>query len=137
MQQQTIYFFAPVYDGDMKRGRPARTNKTNFAKRVIELREAAGLSQRQVAAHLGIAQSSYANWERFDVALKPHQLVALAEIFGVSVEELIAEQGKKRRGGPNGKMRQIFEAASRLPRAQQQKVVDVLQPFVAQHAQNE
>jgi hypothetical protein len=31
-------------------------------------------------------------------------------------------------------MRQLFEAASRLPRSQQQKVAAVLEPFVLQHA---
>ena len=118
----------------MKRGRPSRASKTDFALKLVRLREAAGLSQRQVAARLGIAQSSYANWERFDVALKPHQILALAEIYGASVDEVLTARNAKRTGGPVGKMRQLFETASRLPRGQQQKVIDVLQPFIAQHA---
>ncbi len=36
--------------------------------------------------------------------------------------------------GPAGKLRQLFEAASRLPRSQQQKVAAVLEPFILQHA---
>jgi len=101
---------------------------------LCRLREATGLSQREVARRLSIAQSSYANWERFNVALKPEQLLKLAEVLGVDVSELLTTSGAKRRGGPTGKMRQLFEAASHLPRSQQQKVVDVLQPFVAQHS---
>ena len=123
-----------VYHGDMKTGRPTRSEKTDFAKRLCRLREATGLSQREVARRLGMAQSSYANWERFNVALKPEQLLKLAEVLCIDAADLLTAPDVKRRGGPTGKMRQLFETASKLPRSQQQKVVDVLQPFVAQHS---
>jgi hypothetical protein len=43
--------------------------------------------------------------------------------------------GRKRRGtGPTGKMRRLFEAASQLPRSQQEKITALLEPFVAHHA---
>ncbi len=41
---------------------------------------------------------------------------------------------KKLGAGPTGKMKQLFEAASRLPRSQQQKIAAVLEAFVNQHA---
>jgi hypothetical protein len=31
-------------------------------------------------------------------------------------------------------MRQLFEAASRLPRSQQQKIAAIIEPFIAHHA---
>jgi len=68
------------------------------------------------------------------VSLKPEQLVRLAEVLGVDVAELLTTPKAKRRSSPTGKMRQLFEAASNLSRSQQQKVVDVLQPFVTQHS---
>jgi hypothetical protein len=40
---------------------------------------------------------------------------------------------RKRGSGPAGKMRQLVDAASRLPRNQQQKIAAVLEPFVLQH----
>lgn len=49
-----------------------------------------------------------------------------------SVDDLVGTNGKKKRGtGPAGKMRQLFEAASRLPRSQQQKITAVLEAFTA------
>jgi hypothetical protein len=43
--------------------------------------------------------------------------------------------GRKSRGtGPTGKMRRPFEAASQLPRSQQEKLTAVLEAFVNQHA---
>jgi len=53
-------------------------------------------------------------------------------------EYLLDNQPNKKRGaGPTGKMKQLFEAASRLPRSQQQKIAAVLEAFVNQHATRE
>jgi len=82
-----------------------------------------------------MSQRAYAYWERNPVALRPDQLQKLAEALSVSTEELLGESASKKRGsGPAGKMRQLFDAASRLPRSQQQKIAAVLEPFVRQHA---
>jgi hypothetical protein len=84
---------------------------------------------------LGISTRAYAFWEREPVALKAEQIAVLADILGVSADFLVGRKEPQQRGtGPAGKMRQLFEAASRLPRSQQQKVAAVLEPFVLQHA---
>ena len=68
-------------------------------------------------------------------SLRPDQLLKVADALNVSVEDLVGTNGKKKRGaGPTGRMRQLFEAASRLPRSQQQKIAAVVEAFVAQHA---
>jgi hypothetical protein len=82
------------------------------------------------------AQPAYAYWERHPVALRPDQLLSLAQALNVSVDDLVGTNGTKKRGaGPTGKMKQLFEAASRLPRSQQQKITALLEPFIAHHAQ--
>jgi hypothetical protein len=87
------------------------------------------------AVHSAKHSASYAYWERHPVALRPDQLLKVAEALNVSVEDLVGTNGKKKRGaGPTGRMRQLFEAASRLPRSQQQKIGAVVEAFVAQHA---
>ena len=64
-----------------------------------------------------------------------HQLLGLAQALNVSVEDLVGSNGTKKLGtGPTGKMKQLFEAASQLPRSQQQKITAVLEAFVNQHA---
>jgi transcriptional regulator with XRE-family HTH domain len=98
-------------------------------------REQAGLSQQQLAERLGLTQRAYAHWERNPVALRPEQLLSLAEALNVSVDDLVGTNGTRKRGaGPTGKMKQSFEAASRLPRSQQQKITALLEPFIAHHA---
>ena len=109
-----------------------------FGERLYQLREEAGLTQAQVAQKLGISHRAYAFWEREPTAVRAEQLAILAELFGVSADFLIGRQPPKQRGtGPTGKMRQIFETASKLPRRQQRRIVDVVGDIlIARGAQN-
>lgn len=134
MQAESIKVFSMPYTPDMKAGHPVRSKRSNFGERLRSLREAAGLSQRQVAVQLGISQPSYALWELHDVALRPDQLTRLAAILRVEVDDFFDPTRIRHQGGPMGKMRKLFEAASRLPRSQQQKITAVLEAFVNQHA---
>jgi transcriptional regulator with XRE-family HTH domain len=125
------------YTADMQTGRPSTKERPPFGARLHMLREQAGLSQQHLAERLDMTQRAYAYWERNPVALRPDQLHKLAAALSVSVEELLGESASKKRGtGPTGKMRHLFDAASRLPRSQQQKIAAVLEPFILQHAAN-
>ena len=82
-----------------------------------------------------MTQTAYAWWERNPVALRPEQLQKLSAALNVSVEELMGTAASKRRGnGPAGKLRQVFEKASQLPRHQQNKVAEFVGAFVKRHA---
>jgi transcriptional regulator with XRE-family HTH domain len=119
------------YSSDMKTGRPSERQRPPFGQRLYELREAAGLTQAQVAAKLGISHRAYAFWEREPTAVRAEQLATLTELFGVTADFLIGRQPSKQRGtGPTGKMRQLFEAASNLPRRQQQKIIGQVEDFL-------
>jgi transcriptional regulator with XRE-family HTH domain len=58
-------------------------------QRLHTRREQAGLSQQQLAERLGLSQRAYAHWERNPVALRPDQLLILAEVLNVSVDDLV------------------------------------------------
>lgn len=125
--------FIPVYTARMRTGRPSQRQRSPFGARVWALRIAAGFSQQQVADQLGLSQSAFALWERREVALKPEQLTKLAQILRVRVEDLLEEQPTQTtRGGPAGKARRVFEQVAQLPRHQQQKIIEVVEAFVAQ-----
>lgn len=135
MQALSITNWLTVYHGNVKTGRPAKSERSSFGARVYAMREAAGLTQQQVAEQLGISQPSYALWERNTVALKPEQIAKLSSILGVRADELLSENnGSSRRGGPAGRLRQVFEKASQLPRHQQNKVAEFVEAFVNQQA---
>ena len=120
-----------LYSSGMKTGRPSERERPPFGQRLYELREAAGLTQAQVADKLGVSHRAYAFWEREPTAVRAEQLATLAELFGVTADFLIGRQPAKQRGsGPTGKMKQLFEAASNLPRRQQQRVVGLVEDFL-------
>jgi transcriptional regulator with XRE-family HTH domain len=122
------------YAVGMQTGRPSKRPRPPFGERLHALREEAGLTQAQVASKLGITQRAYAFWEREPTAVRAEQLAILTELFGVTADFLIGRQPPKQRGaGPTGKTRRVFEAVSKLPRHHQQKIVDVVETFVAGH----
>ena len=127
MQAYSVSFFSLGYTPDMAMGRPAKTKRTEFGARLVTARQELGLSQAQVAGKLGITQQSYGGWERRETALKPEHLIQLAAILNVTVDYLLGKAAdRKRRGGPAGKARQVFEQVSQLPRHQQQRVLRVV-----------
>ena len=127
------------YNGAVKTGRPSKYPRSPFGERLHTAREAAGLSQAQVAAKLGITQTAYAVWERHQVALRPEQIERVATVLGVTTEQLFGASETKHRGaGPVGKARHAFERVSKLPRATQQRILanveDALTAYEARKA---
>lgn len=117
----------------MQTGRPSKRERPPFGARLHFFREQAGLTQAQVAEKLGISPRAYAFWEREPVAVKADQLAILADVLDVSADALIGREAPQKRGsGPAGKLRQVFEHASQLPRSQQAKVAEFVEAFVAQ-----
>lgn len=125
MQAQLIIREVDPYTAAMQTGRPAKSQRSEFGARLHALREAAGLSQAQVAERLGIKQPTYALWERRTTAISAVQLQQLADVFGVGIDALFidAKAAAKRASGPTGKARQLFERVSQLPRAAQQRIL--------------
>ncbi len=123
----------PYYNADMKIGRPPKSKRSNFGARIQKLREAAGLSQREVAKKLGISQPSYTVWERRNVGLTHEQLEKLAEIFKIEIIDFFtSEEQRKHKGGPIGRAKTSFENVSKLSRPQQRKILDVVDALLAQ-----
>ena len=134
LTMQAISLTAPIcpYTAAMKTGRPSKHPRPAFGERLNGLREAAGLSQAQVADKLGIAQRTYSYWERRPVALRHDQLEALAAALGVPLADLVgAPEAQPRGAGPVGKLRQVFARASKLPREQQKHVLRVVEDALA------
>lgn len=128
MQAETISLISlSYYDGQMKTGRPAKKQRSDFGKRLEFLRENAKLTQREVASALGISQPAYAAWERRDIGLTPAQLQKLATILGVDVMDFFSTEDHPKRCGPVGRARKMLEAVSNLSRSRQKQILDVIE----------
>lgn len=117
------------YDEDMNQNNPQR------GQRLRRLREAAGLSQRELAERIGLHHSNIGYWERSGNLPRSDVLAPMAKILGVGVDEILGEHVRASRAAkPSGRARMAFNAVSQLPKRQQQKIVEVVEAFVAQHA---
>ncbi|WP_013334720.1 helix-turn-helix transcriptional regulator [Gloeothece verrucosa] len=61
-----------------------------FAKKMLKLREKAGLTQRQVANELGVTDQTVSNWEtgQRKPRLSSTQWLKLCQLFQCSLEDL-------------------------------------------------
>jgi len=116
-------------------GRPTQKPRSQLGDRLARAREQAGISQVELARRMGTSQQTVAYWERKAVSLRSDVIVKLAEILEVSADDILGTAaGKSRTAKPSGKARQLFDAVSRLPRRQQDKIISILEPFVAEHS---
>ena len=60
-----------------------------FCQNLKSLRKGSVLTQRQVATHLGVVESCYANWEQGRTEPNVTMLRRLAQLFEVSLDDLI------------------------------------------------
>ena len=102
-----------------------------------KMREATGLSLRELARQIGETHTNVSYWERSGNLPRADLLRPIAKALGVTVEQLLGDE-PKRAMPTGGRLRQLFERASKLPRRQQEKLISVIEPFVtAQKAEEE
>jgi transcriptional regulator with XRE-family HTH domain len=99
--------------------------------RLRELREASGLSVRELARQIEEQHTNVLYWETSGNLPRSNVLVPMAKALGVTVEELLGQPRPKKVLAPGGRLGRVVETISRLPRRQQDKIVDVIETFVA------
>ncbi len=60
-----------------------------IAQRLYELRRKHGFSQESLAAKLGLSRQAISKWERSESAPDMGNLIALADLYGMTIDELI------------------------------------------------
>ena len=60
-----------------------------MAQRLVDRRKAAGLSQEALAAKLNVSRQAVSKWERSESSPDTDNLIALAALYGVSLDELL------------------------------------------------
>lgn len=63
-----------------------------FSEKLLELRRQEGLSQEQLADRLGVTRQSVSKWESGAAVPELPKLVALSDLFGVSVDYLVKDR---------------------------------------------
>lgn len=116
---------------------PPKLQKTRPRRgaHLAALRKAAGLSQAELASAISETQQNVAYWEQSEYPPRADVLPKLAKALGVRVEDVIDidTTSPARRPGPVGRAQKAFEQVARLPRRQQDKIIEIVEAFVAQH----
>jgi hypothetical protein len=82
---------------------------------------------------VGIPQRTISFYEREAAAIPSTLVPTLANVIGVSMEEILGiDNGAQRsKRGPKSQLERQFEAIATLPRQQQQKILDVVEAMIA------
>ena len=96
-----------------------------------KLRMKAGISVRELARRIDEQPTNVSYWERTGKLPRSDVLAPIADALGVSVEEILGLPKSKNVRAPGGKLGQVFGEVSKLPRRQQQKVIEMAEGFLA------
>ena len=70
-----------------------------FAQKLKELRTRAGMSQEKLSEKVGVSRQAITKWETDKGAPDMDNLMAISDLFGVSVDELLGREARRQAGG--------------------------------------
>lgn len=105
-----------------------------LGERIAAARKTQGVTQVQLAELLGVAQQTMAHYEGGTVRIPVETLAQLAQHVQAPVEALIGAQAPSARSkrGPASRLQLQLEQVSRLPKAQQKFVSQMLDTVLQQ-----
>jgi len=106
-------------------GRPTSRHRPALGENIVQARQAAGLTQRQVASALGVSQRVMTYWERDAASIPATQLTKLAELLGVTTDKLLGHKQS-----PDRKAKQALDLIGGLPAQQQRAILKSLKASV-------
>lgn len=110
----------------------AKEEATRFGERLANLRKAAGFTQIELAAELGISQRMVAYYESPTATPPANLLPQIALALGVSIDELFGVGIKPRRVKPDGdsRLRRRLLAIETLNLTEKRQVLQLLDAFI-------
>lgn len=114
----------------------ARTKPVHFGARLARLRKAKGLTQRQLAAQLGVSQRVITYYENESSYPPAHLVPKVAQAFDIGVEELLDEADPIVEAAPipDRRLRKRIELLAKLPPQDQKMVLRMIDTLAAKKA---
>ena len=81
------------------------------ADRLVALRRERGWSQEELAVRLGVSRQAVSKWERAEASPDTDNLIALARLYGVSLDQLLLEAPTEGESAQAREDREVFAAA--------------------------
>ena len=107
-----------------------------LGERIAQLRKTQQITQAQLAQELNVAQQTLQGYEAGTRRIPVSALPVVARALSVAMEDLFAQDEQpSRKRGPMPKWQQQIELISKLPKAQQRFISQVLQGVLTQVGQ--
>ncbi len=113
--------------------KPIQTEQAaSFGQRLAELRKAAGFTQVELAAKLGISQRMVAYYESPNATPPANLLPAIATVLGVSIDDLFGRTTNRHLAKQDGdsRLRRRLVAIEKLDVAEKRQVLQLLDAFI-------
>ena len=105
-----------------------------LGKQIAQLRKDHGLTQVQLAEILNISQQHMASFEAGRRKVPSSDIPILAQLFGVSTDELLGIENKPHKRGPASKLQRQVEQVALLPKSKQKFISDMLEALIKQQS---
>jgi transcriptional regulator with XRE-family HTH domain len=103
-----------------------------LGKRIAFLRKEGGLTQVQLANILNISQQHMASIEVGRRKATASSIPGLAQIFGITTDELLGLQDKPIKRGPASVLQRQIEQIGLMPRTKQKFITEMLDALIKQ-----
>jgi transcriptional regulator with XRE-family HTH domain len=90
----------------------------------------AGISHRELARQLNVSHTNINRWVKDGWVSKSEYIAPLAQILGVTVDELLGLPSPRKSPIPGGKLGQAFREVSTLPQSQQQRILGTVEDML-------
>jgi len=80
-----------------------------IANRLVEMRKEKGMSQEELAVELGISRQAVSKWERAESSPDTSNLITLAKLYNISLDELLNMDQEKFESGESSETKGFFE----------------------------
>ena len=103
-----------------------------LGQRIATWRKEQHLTQGQLAKTLGISQQHMASFEKGIRKIPASMLPIIAQVFAISMDELMGMPTKASKRGPAPKLQRQIELISQLPKSKQKFVMEMLDTVIQQ-----
>lgn len=103
-----------------------------LGKRIASLRKEMGMTQLQLAEVLSISQQHMAAFEAGRRKVSSADIPVLAQLFGLSTDELLGIEDKPIKRGPAPKIQRQVEQIALLPKGKQKFISEMLEALIKQ-----
>ncbi len=103
---------------------------TEFGKRLVKLRKDAGYTQTELANELGITQRMISYYEGHAEYPPSALLPKIAELLGVSADELLGIKPAKKGKQPDTRLQRRFQQIQKLPTRDKRQITQIIDTFI-------